>query len=130
MSSVAEVRQVFDTYLDTNWSATAKDWPNMANEVPEKASWIKADLIIAHSFNTTIGVQRTRHSGDYIVRLYIPLNIGTGPGFTLATQLLALLENKRLNEDIQTYAGSVRNIGDAGYGSYQFNVLIPFTAES
>ena len=130
MSSVAEVRQIFDTYLDSNWDTTIKDWPNMSNVVPQKASWIKADLIIAHSFNTTIGTRRTRHSGDYIIRLYTPLNIGVGPGFLLASQLLALLENKRLNDDILTYAGSVRNIGDAGYGSYQFNILIPFTAES
>lgn len=129
MATVSDIRQIFDTYLDANWGNTPVYWDNMDADLQINSTWIQPTLLIDYSENTTIGTKRTRHNGKYFIRVFTPLSIGTGDGFSKANDLIKLLQNKTLNENILTYAGSVRNIGDGGHGWHQFNVLIPFVSD-
>lgn len=129
MANVSDIRQIFDSYLSDNWVTTSIYWDNVDSNLPANVAWIQPTLLIDFSENATINDGRTRHNGQYFIRIFLPLSSGTGEGFDIAEALIELFQNKTLDENILTYASSIRNIGDGGYGWYQFNVLIPFIAD-
>lgn len=128
MANLSKVKEVFDTYLNDNWSLTQKFWENINFDIPNE-TYIVQSLTIDYSQNVTIGDNRTRHSGVYMIRVFAPLNTSSVDAISKADALIKLFQNKNLFDNILTYAGSIRIIGDGGYGLYQINVLIPFTAD-
>lgn len=132
MADISTVRQAFESYLKDYWSYTPVAWDNVPFTAPEKGSWIRPAVVVDFSENVNIGSilnSRERHSGNYIIQLFSPLNEGTGDHTRLIDDMIKLLTNKQIEQNILTYAGSPRRIGDEGNGWYQSNILIPFTAD-
>jgi len=134
MANIFTIRGVFDTVLKQQWSETPIAWDNVPFDPPQGCSWIRGALVVDDSQNVNIGVlvegnARTRHSGNYIIQVFSPLNEGSGDHTLVVSQLIKLLQNQQPHKDILTYAGSYRRIGNEGNGWYQSNVIIPFTAD-
>ncbi len=132
MANINTVRQTFETYIKDKWSITEVAWDNVPFTAPEGCSWIRPALVIDDTANVNIGSlnnPRTRHQGQYVIQVFSPLNEGSGENTVVVDKLIKLLQNIQPHEDILTYAGTARRIGDEGNGWFQSNVFIPFTAD-
>lgn len=128
MPDIFNTQVVLDSYLKTNWSNTLIAWENLPFD-PPKASWIEPIMSIDVSQNVTIGLTRKRHFGTYTIRIFCPLSKGSSESKLLADQLIAIMENKRLDPDLLTYSGTFNRVGNDGHGWYQANILITFTSD-
>ncbi len=128
MSNVSQIRSTFDAHLHDNWPYTRIEWENTNYNKKENRDWIRPTLVIDVTENAALAT-RVRHTGNYVVQVFSPLGKGTKDVYENSDKLIALFQNKVFNNDIFTYAGTARRIGDDGYGWYQVNVLLPFTAD-
>lgn len=132
MADIFTIRDVFETILKKQWSKTPVAMDNVPFDPPQGCSWIRGAFVIDDTPNVNIGSfidSRTRHTGNYIIQVFSPLNEGTGDHTTVVSQLIKLFQNQQPHKDILTYAGSYRRVGNEGNGWYQSNVIIPFTAD-
>ena len=129
MATLSQIRKILDEYLANNWSNTLILWDNFKREIPKSSAWIRPNVIIDISQNTTIGTGRTRHFGAYQISIFTPLFKGSGAAFETATALIDLFQNKTLDPNVLILAGSMRRVGDDGKGWYQVNVILPFQAD-
>ncbi|MFA7099955.1 MAG: phage tail terminator-like protein [Eubacteriales bacterium] len=115
--------------LNSSWAtATEIAWPNHNFKVPENLPWIRPVIVMSETEFGELGDEGVslRH-GMFFITIFLPQNIGTKVGKTLANRLEQIYRRKELSGVI-TDEVTTTSVGIDDDGFYEILVSIPIHA--
>ncbi len=126
--NVIDVRNTLITYWSSNYKSTPTLYSNVTLPDTLKANpFVMFEIEFTGSRTVGSGSvegTQTRHMGFVAITVTVPLGSGNRTAYTLASEIINLLERKRI-DSVSTYAGYVddeRNNGE----HFQIVVMVPF----
>lgn len=132
------VLDLIEPKFNTLWNAVHSDipiaWDNAPENIPDDGIWLRVTVVPIRVFNGTMEGDK-QVTGQIVIQVFTPLDIGAGPAYTLADEIAALLENISIGA-VLTYGADIVRIGegqrrvkDIEHGEFQVNVKVPFDAQ-
>ena len=128
MGVYAQIIEDLHTFMATNWTASPVAYDNVETAI-EAGPWIRVTVSPATADPVCLGHDKIRVEGQIIVQIFVPVGRGSKPAYSLADDVAALLQNRKIGSVLHTRTAEVLRLGDDGLGWYQVNVLIPFYTE-
>lgn len=113
MTTAASVSSAIESYINDNWSVTPIAWENAPFEMPETDPWIRVTVVFHDNSNAGLGSSCVLYQGTIAVQIFTRYDTGTGRAIAIADALIALLQNKIIENGIYTFASSIYKVGDA-----------------
>ncbi len=106
-------------------------WPGTALEAPDPdvgGAWIRPRVQSGEAFRVDLGPSNylTRHTGNFEIQIFTPMDAGPEQALALVDQLRDGLSDQRLSpSNVLTRTASARDAGDDGTWA-QMNISVPF----
>ena len=138
------LRKYIEEEFIANWDSVS--YPVAFENAPaliKERSWCRLTILTVDNGKAALGVSADKIKGYLVLQIFVELDKGVGPAYTIADAFNILMSNRNLN-GVHLYSGRVEHIGQSPTtsfnpggsgqfreltpGFFQINVKIPFEA--
>lgn len=126
MVNLDKVRQLVETTIKNNWTATPIAYDNVSFKATIGQSFIAPKVLFGSGSQVSLGTSNVlnRWTGVIQIDIFTPINIGTKTALDYANTLIGYFYHYD-NEGLVCFTGSVGELGKDGEW-YRVVVTIPF----
>jgi len=106
----AEMRQVLETEMQTQWIHSPIVWENAPSDITD-VPWVRFAVRPATGSTGALGSKLSINKGFLAIQVFAPIDAGTGVVYEFLDYISDIFENKRYSE-VFLYSVSVETIGD------------------
>jgi len=125
--SFLEEKQVIESYVAANYSATMVNYENVEMNESLVNEWVRVSIQNAGANQIALGDLVYRYTGVLYFQIFVKPDVGSGRALEIADTLSALFKSKRIG-GILFRVPRIQRVGS--YKTwYQVNVLVEFSRE-
>lgn len=133
MANLDNTRKDLSNLFTTGWAGTTPIvYDNTKSTLNDFNEFVEVRFVLYDSYNMTVGSQlhkAIRHTGAFVVVIYVELNKGSGSAWKYADQVKDLMSNVQVSPTIFTLETEVRRNGDERDGYFSLICSTKFSSD-